>query len=113
MRGWGFRQAAAFPICQELREREVVSMQADPMGEAPEDLSLAGSVVDQAIATMMERNIGPLSAASALLGGAIGILSRMLDEPAVIRVLENAIAAVRAGELRELQGGAAVDGRSA
>lgn len=93
--------------------REVVAMRADPMGEAPEDLSLAGSVVDQAIAAMMERNIGPLSAASALLGGAIGILSRSLDEQAVIRVLENAIAAVRAGEVRDLQGGESVDGRSA
>ncbi len=88
-------------------------MQADSMGETPEDLSLAGSVVDQAIAAMMERKIGPLSAASALLGGAIGILSRSLDEPAVIRVLENAIAAVRAGEVRDLQGEGAMDGRSA
>jgi len=76
-------------------------MRADPMGEAPKDLSLAGSVVDEAIARMIERNVGPLSAASALLGGAIGILSRTLDEEAVIRVLENAIAAVRTGDLRD------------
>lgn len=75
-------------------------MRADPMGEAPQDLSHAGSVVDKAIEYMMQQRIGPLSAASALLGGAIGLLSRQMGDEAVIKVLQNAIASVRAGELR-------------
>lgn len=76
-------------------------MQADPMGEAPQDLSHAGSVVDKAIEYMMEQKIGPLSAASALLGGAIGLLSRQMSDEAIVQVLQNAIASVRAGELHE------------
>ncbi len=75
-------------------------MRADPIGETPQDLSHAGSVVDKAIEYMMQQRIGPLSAASALLGGAIGLLSQQMGEEAVIKVLQNAIASVRAGELR-------------
>ena len=74
-------------------------MQADPMGEAPQDLSHAGAVVDKAIEYMMEQKIGALSAASALLGGAIGLLSRRMSDEAIVQVLRNAIASVRAGEL--------------
>ncbi|GIX09893.1 hypothetical protein [Elioraea sp.] len=79
-------------------------MQADPMGEAPQDLSHAGSVVDKAIQYMMEQRIGPLSAASALLGGAIGLLSRQMSDEAIVQVLQNAIASVQAGELRDGDG---------
>lgn len=76
-------------------------MQADPMGEAPQDLSHAGAVVDKAIEYMIEQKIGALSAASALLGGAIGLLSRQMSDEAIVQVLQNAIASVRAGELHE------------
>ncbi|QXM24276.1 hypothetical protein KO353_13635 [Elioraea tepida] len=75
-------------------------MQFDPKGNAPADLSHAGSVVDQAIAYMMEQRIGTLSAASALLGGALGLLSRSMSDEAIVQVLNNAIASVKAGELR-------------
>jgi hypothetical protein len=78
-------------------------MQADPMGEAPQDLSHAGSVVDKAIEYMMEQRIGTLSAASALLGGAIGLLARQMSDEAIVQVLQNAIASVRAGELHETE----------
>ena len=76
-------------------------MQADPMGEAPQDLSHAGSVVGKAIEYMMEQKIGALSAASALLGGAIGLLSRQMGDEAIVQVLQNAIASIRAGELHD------------
>jgi hypothetical protein len=69
-------------------------------GGAPADLSHAGAVVDKAIEYMASQNIGELAIASALLGGAMGMLSRALSEDAVIQVLNNAIASVRAGELR-------------
>jgi hypothetical protein len=79
-------------------------MQLDPEGNAPADLSHAGSVVDKAIAYMMEQRIGALSAASALLGGALGLLSRSMSDEAIVQVLNNAIASVRAGELRAESG---------
>jgi len=72
-----------------------------PFDGAPADLSHAGAVIDKAIEHMIEHNIAPLSVASALLGGALGLLARTLDERAIVQVLRNAIASVEAGELRE------------
>jgi hypothetical protein len=71
----------------------------------PEDLSHAGAVVDKAIEYMAGQNIGSLAIASALLGGAMGMLSRSLGDEAIIRILDNAIASVKAGELRHIEGG--------
>jgi hypothetical protein len=73
---------------------------SDPDGNAPADLSHAGAVVDKAIEYMVSQNIGSLAIASALLGGAMGMLARSLDDAAIIGVLNNAVASVRAGELR-------------
>ncbi|WP_421991102.1 hypothetical protein [Roseococcus sp.] len=70
--------------------------------EAPEDLSHAGSVVDKAIEYMLEQQIAPVSAASALLGGALGLLARNMDDRAIAGVLRQALASVEAGELRQL-----------
>jgi len=83
-------------------------MQFDPEGMAPEDLSHAGSVVDKAIEYMLEQGIMPISVASALLGGALGMLSRTMNDQAVAQVLRSALASVEAGELaamREAQAG--------
>jgi hypothetical protein len=66
----------------------------------PADLSHAGAIVDKAIEFMAGQNIGPVAAASALLGGAMEMLARSMDDAAVIKVLESAIASVRSGELR-------------
>jgi len=76
-------------------------MQLDPQGVAPEDLSHAGSVVDKAIEYMMEQKIAPISIASALLGGALGLLARSMDDRAIGHVLRSALASVENGELRE------------
>jgi hypothetical protein len=70
-----------------------------PFEGAPADLSHAGSVVDKAIEYMIEQNIAPLSVASALLGGALGLLARTMDDRAIVQVLKNAISSVEAGEL--------------
>ncbi|WP_184383447.1 MULTISPECIES: hypothetical protein [Roseococcus] len=70
--------------------------------QTPEDLSHAGSVVDKAIEYMLEQNIAPVSAASALLGGALGLLSRSMDDRSIAGVLRQALASVEAGELRQL-----------
>ena len=66
----------------------------------PAELSLAGSVVDTAIEYMMGQNVPPVAIASALLGGAIALLSRTLGDEAIVSILNNAIASVQSGELR-------------
>ncbi len=72
----------------------------------PEELSRAGAIVDKAIEYMVVQNIDELSIASSLLGGAMALLSRGLEDEAIIKILENAIASVRAGELHEISGNA-------
>ena len=68
--------------------------------EAPPELSLAGSVVDKAIEYMTGQNVPPIAIASAFLGGAVSLLARTMPDESIVRVLENAIASVRSGELR-------------
>jgi hypothetical protein len=67
--------------------------------QPPADLSHAGAVVDKAIEYMVEQNIGALSIASALLGGALALLARSVADDAIVQILNNAISSVRAGEL--------------
>ena len=74
------------------------------IGDQPPDLSHAGAVVDKAIEYMVSQNIGALSIASALLGGALALLARSVADEAIVQVLNNAIASVRAGELRHTGG---------
>ncbi|WP_428493374.1 hypothetical protein [Rhodopila sp.] len=69
--------------------------------EPPETLSHAGAVVDKAVEYMTGQNISPLAIASALLGGSMALLTRTMSDDAIIGVLNNAIASVRSGELRE------------
>jgi len=88
-------------------------MQFDPEGVAPEDLSHAGSVVDKAIEYMLEQGIMPISVASALLGGALGMLSRSMDDRGVAQVLRSALASVEGGELAAMREAQADGGTSA
>ena len=64
------------------------------------ELSQAGEAVDRAIGGMLARGLGPVAAASALLGGALCLMSRTMGDEAVLQMLHNAAAGVRAGELR-------------
>ncbi|HJS87264.1 MAG TPA: hypothetical protein VJ779_17560 [Acetobacteraceae bacterium] len=66
----------------------------------PADLSRAGAVVDKAIQYMATQNVSELAIASALLGGALALLSRSMADEAIVRILGNAIESVRNGELR-------------
>ena len=72
--------------------------------QPPEDLSHAGAVVDKAIEYMVGQNISSLSIASALLGGAMALLARSVADEAIVQILNNAIASVRGGELRGVDG---------
>jgi hypothetical protein len=76
-------------------------MPVEPNDLPPGDLSHAGAVVDKAIEHMMGQNISSLAIASALLGGAMALLSRAMPDDAIISILNNAIASVRSGELRD------------
>jgi hypothetical protein len=67
--------------------------------QPPADLGHAGAVVDKAIEYMMGQNIAPLSIASALLGGAMAVLSNSVADDAIVQILNNAIDSVRNGEL--------------
>ncbi len=85
-------------------------MQSTDAGHAPEDampaeLGHAGAVVDKAIEYMVGQNISSLAVASALLGGALGLLSRSVSDDSIIQILNNAIASVRGGELRHMTEG--------
>ncbi|GEM_PF-1489680 len=68
--------------------------------EIPKDLGRAGAVVQKSIEHMLGMELDALAVASALLGGAMEVLSRVLDEAAIVKVLQNAIASVEAGHLR-------------
>jgi hypothetical protein len=74
---------------------------SDNSANLPPSLSQAGSTVDQAIKFLTDKNIDEISIASALLGGAMQLLARSLPEETIIGILNNAIASVRAGELRD------------
>jgi hypothetical protein len=85
-------------------ERNGTAYDAEP---PPADLSLAGAVVDKAIEYMAGQNVSELAIASALLGGALALLSRGMADDAIVRILNNAIASVRSGELRRGETGGA------
>ncbi|MBP0491442.1 hypothetical protein [Roseomonas indoligenes] len=78
-------------------------MSLDPTGMAPEDLSHAGSVTDKAIEYMIEQGIAPISVASALLGGALGLMAREMDDKAIANVLRSALNSVESGELQAMR----------
>jgi hypothetical protein len=72
--------------------------------QPPEDLGHAGAVVDKAIEYMVSQRIDALSIASALLGGSLALLARSVADEAIVQILNNAIASVRSGELRGVDG---------
>jgi hypothetical protein len=80
--------------------REPGLQHAAPEPAVPAELGRAGAVIGKTIEYMVDQNIGPLAIASALLGGSLELMARTMDEAAVLRVLDNARACVRAGELR-------------
>ncbi len=72
----------------------------DPANPPPE-LEKAGRMLETTLQTMVEQGVPPQAIASALLGGTLHFLAASLPEEQVIRVLQNAIAGVKAGQLRK------------
>ena len=71
--------------------------------DLPADLGHAGAVIDKAIEFMLEQKLDQVAIASALLGGALGLLARAMEDQAILRVLENAMFSVRNGELEAIR----------
>jgi hypothetical protein len=65
------------------------------------ELNQAGSAVDMAIQKMLEKGLGPVAIASALLGGSLCLMSKTMGDEAVLQLLQNAAAGVRAGDLKD------------
>lgn len=72
------------------------------LAQASPNLRHAGAVVDQAIEYMTKENIDPVSIASALLGGALGMLANNLPHEAVLAVLDQARASVESGAMAQM-----------
>lgn len=65
------------------------------------DLAAAGAAIEQAIDSLRERGLGPMPIASALLGGALGLLAQVMDDSAILNILHSAATGVSSGELRQ------------
>jgi hypothetical protein len=79
-----------------------------PADQGPDDelmpaLTHAGAVIEKAIEHLLEKEIDPMAIASALLGGALSVMAHSMDDEGVIRVLENAMASVKQGELENIR----------
>jgi hypothetical protein len=78
-----------------------MGLSMDDRQQPPEkELNHAGSVVDKAIEYMVGQKLSPLAIASALLGGAMGLLCRTLPDEVVVQILQNAMDSVESGEMR-------------
>ena len=77
---------------------------SDRQSPPERELSHAGSVVDKAIEFMVGQNLSELASASALLGGAMGLLTRVLPDEVVVQILQNAIESIENGEMRSANG---------
>ncbi|MBU6419410.1 MAG: hypothetical protein KGQ79_06740 [Proteobacteria bacterium] len=77
---------------------------SDRQSPPERELNHAGSVVDKAIEYMIGQNLSDLAIASALLGGAMGLLTRSLPDGVVIQILQNAIKSIESGEMNEASG---------
>jgi hypothetical protein len=64
------------------------------------ELTQAGQAVEQAIEALRQAGLGPMPIASAMLGGALGVLAQCMDDNAILNVLHSAATGVVSGELR-------------
>jgi hypothetical protein len=76
---------------------------ADPAADENlmSELSQAGAAVDRAIGAMLGQGLSPVAVASALLGGSLCLMAKTMGDEAVLQLLNNAAAGVRAGDLRQ------------
>jgi hypothetical protein len=64
------------------------------------DLAAAGVGIEKTVDELREQGLGPVPIASAMLGGALGLLAQVMDDNAILNVLHSAATGVSSGELR-------------
>ncbi len=64
------------------------------------ELTASGHAIEHAVEELRQKGIGPMSIASAMLGGALGLLAQVMDDNAILNVLHSAAQGVSTGELR-------------
>ena len=64
------------------------------------ELTQAGHAIEHAVEELRQKGLGPMSIASAMLGGALGLLAQVMDDGAILNVLHSAAEGVSSGELR-------------
>ena len=64
------------------------------------DLAAAGAAIEKLVDTLRHDGLGPMPIASAMLGGALGLLAHVMDDGAILNVLHSAATGVSSGELR-------------
>jgi hypothetical protein len=52
------------------------------------------------VEALRQQGLGPMQIASAMLGGALGLLAQVMDDGAILNVLHSAATGVSSGELR-------------
>ena len=67
--------------------------------QVPEDLARCAMVIEHAIEHLRNEKFPPIAVASALLGGALGILAQSMAPEEILRILDSAAQSVRAGDL--------------
>jgi hypothetical protein len=72
----------------------------EPDTKLAADLGTAGSAIEAAIESLRRDGVGPMPIASAMLGGALGLLAQVMDDNAILNVLHSAATGVASGELR-------------
>ena len=64
------------------------------------ELTRAGQAIEHAVEELRQKGLGPMPIASAMLGGALGLLAQVMDDSAILNVLHSAAEGVSSGELR-------------
>ncbi len=64
------------------------------------ELTEAGQAIEHAVEVLRQKGLGPMPIASAMLGGALGLLAGVMDDNAILNVLHSAATGVSTGELR-------------
>ena len=64
------------------------------------ELTKAGHAIEHAVEELRKAGVGPMPIASAMLGGALGLLAQVMEDGAILNVLHSAAEGVSTGELR-------------
>ncbi len=84
---------------EHLSTKPTESTESTDQFQVPEDLARCAMVVEHAIEHLRNEKFPPIAVASALLGGALGILAQNMAPEEILRILDSAAQSIRAGDL--------------